>query len=270
MIQNREQLIQAATEWTNMAKQDLTNKLVEFTEATGASKGELSEVLAIPVSEIEAIFNGRGNISLSTFAKLIIATDNVLEIKPLAESPFANYGEMPNPSRMRMPFPTPNGGVRRIPNDPIPPHMGGMPRIPRQGIRRTQEPGEMMGMDEGTRNPFERTRRSTRPSEAPTPQRPIPAPFGNNPQAKMVEVDLDELGKRELMEIISQNGWAREIDFNTTSRSGLIDFIKYKDSMSNNETNEVSDSEVDRITEMLKAEVKRNPKLRSVVEKYLK
>ena len=270
MIQNREQLIQAATEWTNMAKEDLTNKLVEFTEATGASKEELSDVLAIPVSEIEAILNGRGNVSLSTFAKLIIATDNVLEIKPLAESPFANYGEIPNPSRM--PLHRPNGCVRRIPNDPIPPHIGSMSRMPRQGSRRPQEPRGVMAEMECQRDMFERTRRSTLPSVEQPLHRPIPVPFGDNPNPQMVEADLDELGKRELMGIISQNGWAREIDFNTTSRSGLIDFIKYKDSMKpkNEETSEVTDSEVDRITEMIKEEVKRNPQLRSVVKKYLK
>ena len=73
---NREQLQRLASEWTRMAKNDIRNKVISFMREVDASERELAYVLAISDGELKQILEGNGEITLSTFAKLLIATGN--------------------------------------------------------------------------------------------------------------------------------------------------------------------------------------------------
>ena len=268
MIRNREELVSMANSWTTMAKEDLRNKIVSFMEEVGASADELAHVLAISNAEIQQIINGNGEISLLTFAKLLIATDNVLEVKPITESPFANMTAMPDPSQM--PMPTPHMGGRMPMGEMPTPHMGGMPmpHIPHPNMGEVNEALNQKPL-----------RRAAKHNAVSSSQKPTGQP-----------IPLDELGKRELANLIVKNHWEREIDINSSSRGELIDFLEFKFSMPMEAApmptprmggrmpmtempmpmaNENDDEEVERITEILKKEVARNPQLRNLVKKYL-
>ena len=75
--------------------------MIEFIEASGMNQAQLSDVLGMSMGEIEQILNGNGEITLTTFAKLLIATDHVLEIKPLSMSPMAQGMPRVNQPRQR-------------------------------------------------------------------------------------------------------------------------------------------------------------------------
>ena len=84
---NREKLQSLASEWVRMAKNDIRKKIMDFMREVDTTKRELAYALAISEGELEQILNGNGEITLTTFAKLLIATGNALEIKPIEETP---------------------------------------------------------------------------------------------------------------------------------------------------------------------------------------
>ena len=253
MIKNRRELEAATRQWMGRAKEDLRNQMIAFIEANGTNEHELSEALGISLDEIDRILNG-GEISLSTFAKLLIATDNVIEIKPVEVMKQQFGGRMPQ-SRMQMPH---MGGRM-----PFPPMGDGYPMPPMgEEIPQVHRFGGMPGMGQRVKK--------NQPNRLPNGRF---APK-NQPQVQRVrldEMDLDELGKNELIDIIRQNHWETEIDLNAR-RGELIEFLNYKihtpepEAMTNAQHEE---TENERIGRMLFEEVKRNPHLKEMVKKYL-
>ena len=112
---NREQLQRLASEWTRMAKNDIRNKVISFMGEVDASERELAYVLAISDGELKQILEGNGEISLSTFAKLLIATGNALEIKPIEDTPIGDYENIPTEGEFERPLPHPNVFARPKP-----------------------------------------------------------------------------------------------------------------------------------------------------------
>ena len=100
MVKNRAELVSMSKEWTKRAMSDLRGQIISFMENVGTDSEELAYALGITVDELNAIISGCGEISLSTFAKILIATDNVIEIKPINATPFGRMEEMPNPSML--------------------------------------------------------------------------------------------------------------------------------------------------------------------------
>lgn len=299
MIRNREQLLHLSADWANRAKNDLRAKMIEFIEVSGMNQAQLSDLLGLSMGEIEQILNGNGEITITTFAKLLIATDHVLEIKPLQASPMANgmprmrqnepqnaqrrqrrdsrgrfvpmnHGEMvdgfPQPPRdangMPLPIPCDENGVPL----PPPPHFaqrfGGMP-----GIRRRAEQAPAMPQRQNV-NPY----RVQREEVAPTRQ----------------ATSLDSMDRRTLVNIISTNGWGEEIDLVNSTRSELIDFIIMKEGthMAGTPTPQVIDEEpqpmeqempqngqrssnVGELARMLAEQLESNPHLREVIQRYM-
>lgn len=102
MIQNREQLLSLASIWANEAKNDIRHQAIVFMDEMDVSEEQLAHILGISMGEMECILRGNGEITLSTLAKILIATDNMLEIKPLSATPFANMvGDYPHPNVVR-------------------------------------------------------------------------------------------------------------------------------------------------------------------------
>ena len=138
MVRNKRELLAAASEWVNHAKDDIRHSLTQFMDRVGADENRMADILGTSVAEIHSILNGTGDVTLSTFAKLLIATDNAIEIKPVA----AVMGDMPrggfpSPEQMQEEVARRGGStcVGEMPMPPMPP-MGGrhpMPPMP-QGM----------------------------------------------------------------------------------------------------------------------------------------
>lgn len=252
MIQNKQELRQVAKDWMKQAKADLREKMVEFINHSGMSAAELANLLDVAENEVTAILNGNGDIRLSTFAKILIATDHVIAIQPV-QMAMPMMGQRP----MRGGFPTPRGGQ-------FPPM------------------GQMMGQRPMPRNC---NCNSTRPNTPPmggrfTQQnnsRPMPQDAPMNEENFMDGCfSLDELDRKDLIDIIVQNGWNNDIDLHNSTRSTLIDFIESREaSMAmppmDEENEMVNESDETRaMADWLAQELERNPHLKDTVRKYMR
>lgn len=92
MIRNKTELLSLTGAWVNEAKNDLRRQALEFMRVTETSESELADMLSISDGELEQILRGNCEISLSTFAKILIATDHMVEVKPLHATPFRREG----------------------------------------------------------------------------------------------------------------------------------------------------------------------------------
>ena len=276
MIRSKRELEAVAAQWTARAKEDLRNQMIAFIEANGTNEAELADALAISLNEIDQILNGNGEISLSTFAKLLIATDNVIEIKPAAvmrqqfggcmpHAPQGGYpmpqgrtpqGRRPMPQRGDMPFPPMGEGMPMPPMEgfPFPPMGEEMPQAPRFG--------GMPGMNK-------RMKKASQPNRLPN-GRFAPKNQSQVQRVRLDELELDELGKNELLDIIRQNHWDSEIHAEA-KRGELIEFLNWK--IENQDASEMTEAPQDdenaKIARMLAEEVARNPHLKEMVKKYL-
>lgn len=268
MLKNKRQLVSEARMWMAIAANDLRSKVESFVEEVGTSAEELADALSVDVDEVEKMLEGNiDDLKLDTFAKLLIGTNNIIEIKPLNEMPnmpnMPNFGGMPHMPIGRFGQPIPNFGQQRAP--------------------RNVRPQEMPTM-EGEPSPF-----ATRKPKKTTPNR-LPngrfAPKATK-RVRLDEMTLDTLTRQNLIDIINQNRWGGEIDIDELRRSDLIDFINHKiatetqredtvnecQGFTENEvmpTDRITDSERDRIAQMLAEEVERNPHLKDMVRKYLR
>lgn len=289
MVRNREELLRMSTEWMNMAKTDLRRQVIHFMETVGTSETELAHALCISVDELNNIINGVGEISLSTFAKLLIATDNVIEIKPLSETPLAAQGA---PSR--------GHGRASMPQMPPMPFGGGMP-MPKK-VKRDKN-GRFMRSD---------SPRTEIPSMDGMPIFGEPTMSGMpvfdggmpgvNKQAQPTrskQVNIPSVPRRELVTTIVANGWDEEIDMMNSTSDELIRFLMTKgltpehfvrmanaqqeqnERPSNDGTlfNRVQEAtrdslgdgedETSRIMGMIQEELERNPQLLESFKKYM-
>ena len=283
MIRSKRELEAVAAQWTARAKEDLRNQMIAFIEANGTNEAELADALSISLNEIDQILNGNGEISLSTFAKLLIATDNVIEIKPAAvmrqqfggrmpHTPQGGYpippmgrempqgrtpqGRRPMPQRGDMPFPPMGEGMPMPPMEgfPFPPMGEEMPQAPRFG--------GMPGMNK-------RMKKASQPNRLPN-GRFAPKNQSQVQRVRLDELELDELGKNELLDIIRQNHWDSEIHAEA-KRGELIEFLNWKiENQDASEMNEAPQNDENaKIARMLAEEVARNPHLKEMVKKYL-
>lgn len=271
MIKNRRELENIAAQWMGHAMNDLREQLISFIEQNGTNEVELANALTVPVEEIESILNGGGDIALSTFAKLLIGTENVIEIKPA--SVMKQHGF---PPRGRMPMPPMGEGrmPRRPMGMPMPPMGEGFP-MPPMGEEMPTRFGGMPGVSKKVSN---------KPNRLPNGRfAPKNMPKSGMQRVRLEDLELDELGRNELCDIIAQNHWDSEIDLNSARRGELIDFLSYKmnqNEMPQMETNRRTStvgapteneemSERDKIARLLAEEVERNPHLKELVKKYI-
>lgn len=226
MVQNREELLAAVQGWMQQAASDLRGHIENFMSTQDVTLEELSDVLAIPLEEMQAMANGNANISLESFAKLLIANGFAIQIMPVMNSPIGSYrGPQHGTNR---------GGFNPIPTDqfgrPLPPPPGfmgnpmGRPMTPmgRRPMMQGQQ-GRPMGQD-----PFN--------GGMPHAERPI-APQGGQ-QMPVGRIVRPQGGSRDpygrlsldaLKDIIVRNNWNYEIDLNTASRETMIQFLKDKE-----------------------------------------
>lgn len=230
MVKNREELMQVAQNNANQLKTHLRSAVKGFLNAQRVTAEELAYVLGISNDEMNNILRGNANVSVDTLSKLLVATDLVVEIKPIRNTPLGSYGpHMPRSGG----YPGPNGIPVDENGNPLPPPPGfprpdfmrgpGAHEYPRPQNREervddrqeipmeTTQPRDAHGRFTKKNAAPQNHRRATRPEQAPQP----------NPYFNMNDADL--------INIIRSNIWDGEIDVNRASHNQLAEFVTEKE-----------------------------------------
>lgn len=225
MVKNREELIQVAGNNANQMKSHLRKAVSDFLHTQRVTPEELAYVLGITNNEMKQILEGDANVTVDTLSKLLVATDLVVEIKPIRNTPLGGYSRnMPRSGG----FPGPNGipvdeNGRPLPPPPgFPSFPGGFPPRGAQPREDRQEvPMETTGPKRDAHGRF--VKKSATAGSAhrhePSPAAPTQAPA--NSYAAMPDV--------ELINIIRQNIWDGEINTDTATHQQLAEFVANKE-----------------------------------------
>ena len=274
---NREQLQKLASEWTRMAKNDIRNKVISFMREVDASERELAYVLAISDGELKQILEGNGEITLSTFAKLLIATGNALEIKPIEDTPISDYENIPTEEEFERPLPRPNVFARQKPQ-PMQPQFG-RPSFSRPIPPMHEEDGNdfIPPMPEELRRAMEE--RYDRPVHRPEQPRDEYGRFApKHPQMRKEEAPRREVSPfeskstDELVKIIRERLWDSEINLNRASKEELVAFLDEKNKrMAEYKRMKAleEDPKVNEFKSKMKNTLHNNPHLREWAKKFL-
>ena len=274
---NREQLQKLASEWTRMAKNDIRNKVISFMREVDASERELAYVLAISDGELKQILEGNGEITLSTFAKLLIATGNALEIKPIEDTPISDYENIPTEEEFERPLPRPNVFARQKPQ-PMQPQFG-RPNFSRPIPPMHEEDGNdfIPPMPEELRRAMEE--RYDRPVHRPEQPRDEYGRFApKHPQMRKEEATRREVSPfeskstDELVKIIRERLWDSEINLNRASKEELVAFLDEKNKRMTEYKRMKAleeDPKVNEFKSKMKNTLHNNPHLREWAKKFL-
>lgn len=274
---NREQLQKLASEWTRMAKNDIRNKVISFMREVDASERELAYVLAISDGELKQILEGNGEITLSTFAKLLIATGNALEIKPIEDTPISDYENIPTEEEFECPLPRPNVFARQKPQ-PMQPQFG-RPSFSRPIPPMHEEDGNdfIPPMPEELRRAMEE--RYDRPVHRPEQSRDEYGRFApKHPQMRKEEAPRREVSPfeskstDELVKIIRERLWDSEINLNRASKEELVAFLDEKNKRMTEYKRMKAleeDPKVNEFKSKMKNTLHNNPHLREWAKKFL-
>lgn len=274
---NREQLQKLASEWTRMAKNDIRNKVISFMREVDASERELAYVLAISDGELKQILEGNGEITLSTFAKLLIATGNALEIKPIEDTPIGDYENIPTEEEFERPLPRPNVFARQKPQ-PMQPQFG-RPSFSRPIPPMHEEDGNdfIPPMPEELRRAMEE--RYDRPVHRPEQPRDEYGRFApKHPQMRKEEAPRREVSPfeskstDELVKIIRERLWDSEINLNRASKEELVAFLDEKNKRMTEYKRMKAleeDPKVNEFKSKMKNTLHNNPHLREWAKKFL-
>lgn len=274
---NREQLQKLASEWTRMAKNDIRNKVISFMREVDASERELAYVLAISDGELKQILEGNGEITLSTFAKLLIATGNALEIKPIEDTPIGDYENIPTEEEFERPLPRPNVFARQKPH-PMQPQFG-RPNFSRPIPPMHEEDGNdfIPPMPEELRRAMEeRYDRLVHRPEQPRDEYGRFAP--KHPQMRKEEAPRREVSPfeskstDELVKIIRERLWDSEINLNRASKEELVAFLDEKNKRMTEYKRMKAleeDPKVNEFKSKMKNTLHNNPHLREWAKKFL-
>lgn len=274
---NREQLQKLASEWTRMAKNDIRNKVISFMREVDASERELAYVLAISDGELKQILEGNGEITLSTFAKLLIATGNALEIKPIEDTPIGDYENIPTEEEFERPLPRPNVFARQKPQ-PMQPQFGRpsfsrpIPPMHEEDVNDFIPP-----MPEELRRAMEeRYDRHVHCPEQPRDEYGRFAP--KHPQMRKEEAPRREVSPfeskstDELVKIIRERLWDSEINLNRASKEELVAFLDEKNKRMTEYKRMKAleeDPKVNEFKSKMKNTLHNNPHLREWAKKFL-
>lgn len=244
---DRNKLLQLSSEWSRFAKNDIRKKLKDFMNETGMDASETAAELAISEGEIEQILSGSGEMSFSTFAKLLIASGFVIEVKPLRATPFGSYDNIPMPPPMGAPMPY--GGIP-FPNEE-------RRQAPRNAQRRYVP---QFGNDEES-DEF------TIEDESSAPQR-------QRPQYQCARSPFRRMSREQMVKIIKNRLWDTEIDLDNASWNGLATFLEEKDSkvqaLKENANRNNENEGANEFKKRLAQALEKNPHLMPIIDKLIK
>lgn len=213
---NRNNLLQAASEWTRCAKNDIRRQIKSFIDGNGTTPEEFAEAVGISEGEIYNILEGTCDVSINTFAKLLIATGNALEIKPIEETPLHDYNNIEGRG-----FDPRENIFNEAPQRHRPNRLQPQPRFDEDADRFARDM-----MEEEHEHTFH-CPSFGRPSSTFSPSQPR---FRQQPQHENhTESPFFNMTHDRLVQIIKNKLWDSEIDTDTASRQELIDFLDAKD-----------------------------------------
>ena len=277
---NRQKLQTLASEWVRMAKNDIRKKVIDFIREVDTTPRELAYHLAMSEGELQQIIEGNGEITITTFAKLLIATGNALEIKPIEETPMGDYENIPDESEFERPLPRPNVFER-----PRPQEMH-RPQFTRPTFTREREEDFVPPMPESLRKAMEerygspsqprdavggRFGRPAQPRDEhgrfASPRHEEVAPHHEVPTSPFESKSTDELVK-----IIRERLWDTEINLNTATKNDLVKFLDEKNKrMSEYKRMKAleEDPKVNEFKNRMRKTLDNNPHLREWVKRFV-
>lgn len=273
---NRQMLQSLASDWTRMAKNDIRTKIIEFMNEVDTTPQELAYALAISDGELQQILEGNGEITLSTFAKLLIATGNALEIKPIEQTPIGNYHNtrcvddlppipnMPPLARMTRPRPAVRTEQRN--------NVFNRERSQQHPIGNQETQRILFGHDMPIMPPiFNHEEEEPRIEHTKQP-RDAHGRFQRREQPQVPQSKFASMTRQKLIEIIKNHLWDSEIDVNSVTFSNLVKFLEEKDKKFN-EMKKIREAEQDpkvfEFKNRIKNSLKTNPHLRDYLKNIL-
>lgn len=273
---NREQLQRLASEWVRMAKNDIRNKVISFIREVETTERELAYALSISEGEMAQILEGNGEISLSTFAKLLIATGNALEIKPIEATPIRDYENIPSEEELR------HTNIFGCPSAPsMPPHFG-RPTFSRPMPPTSEEDGDDFvppTIEEIRRAMAERPSAATHRLAQPRDERgrfastaSTASTISTRPQMRENVSPFESKTIDELRRIIRERLWDSEINIGRASKAELVSFLDEKNKRMNEYKRIKALEEDPKVLEFknkMKNTIESNPHLREWFQKFI-
>ena len=228
MVKNREELLQVANSNASQLKNHLRKAVSDFLRVQNVKPEELAYVLGITNGEMAQILEGDVNVTVDTLSKLLVATDLVVEIKPIRNTPLGGYGRtMPRsggyPGPGGMPVPTDENGRPLPPPPGFPPFPGGFgPRGPQREERAADRQEIPM---ETTRKPARNARGQFVKKSAT--ERPVATQQERQPEGNKYAAMPDV----ELIGLIRGNLWDGEIDTDRATHQQLVEFLTNKENL---------------------------------------
>ena len=272
---NTELLHQSAQAWIQQAKQDIANKIREFINESGITLSQMANDLGLNVNELNSIMNG-GVPSFETFVILMIASGNVMEIKPVNEAniPMQNGMPMPQgPMPQGVGLPRPGGFVPGRQRQPEPSMFDEFERIP------APEPAPVQHQPRaanGRFQPWPRTAPANRQQPAPGHFAGQGIPFGGHfaGQNCQQRPPFSTMSREQLVDIVQEHLWQDEIDLANVDHAQLVRFLEEKDRQFNERRNArenggqpvAIDPSVVQLKDRLKKTLEKNPHIRGFLK----
>ena len=249
-MRNPQELNNAARGWAAQAKADIQRQINEFKRTTRMSDRDLAMMLGMDTNQISNFLNSG---AIETFAKLLIASGNVLEVKPINEA--MKNGFMPTPPRFErdeMPrhprFGRHEGAIPPPPFYPMPTAEDNESITIDGPTAEDNEPSENRNGGDGIFDTFF-SGKDTNESEE------------ERESVKSFIDDIDNATRRDLVNFIYDKELEDEIDCLRASDEELVDFIK--DTFAEDEVEEEDgDNAYDNFLGLLQQEIDKHPSLK--------
>jgi hypothetical protein len=197
------------------------------------NEAQLASSLGLTENDIRTMLNDGRNITVMQLATILIATGNVIEIKPIENTPLAKeFDELKSNPATKVN--TPKSAPRRMPNGRFAPKnanapIPAMPPLPPHMV----SDDAFADVDE-TRN-------------------------GEDAE----NVNLDSLTRKELVNIVRDHEWEGEIDLDEADRSQIIDFILWKQNHSSENT---AQNEASGLLKSIQDFIAQHPEMRNQIK----
>lgn len=86
MVKNKEELLSESNKWSLLAINEVKNLVENLMESEEMDEELVAELLGWKLKKVNACLDGDGDLRISDLAKLLIANDLVLEVKPSSET----------------------------------------------------------------------------------------------------------------------------------------------------------------------------------------
>lgn len=240
---NKQRLQELANSWVRCAKSDIKEKIQELVEKNNTTPQELAYVLSISENDLMHALDGDGDLDLLTFAKLMMASGNVLSIQPIenAPQPFMDEQKPRRPHRKFFDLDEPPSFGRPTAMAPL-----------RRAI-----PTPFVDEEEFLDNMRRRNFCGHSPS------------CSNEPPKK--ESPFRSMDRMSLIRIIEDKLWDSEINTATATIDSLVEFLEEKDRKIEEirKRHQAENEEEAKFKDMVKKSINRNPKLKNWLKETL-